>query len=781
MRYQLCFCLLLTAILVHGQAVRITGLVIDRVTTEPLTGASVEIAKTKFHKATLTDDNGRFYLPVLSTNKYTITVKYVGYLTYQQTITPKIDTTLRVSLVPFSQELAPVTVISAAESPVNTAQSGYNTLSNAQLTNIPSIGSEHDVARTLTLLPGVKSDNDGSAGFYVRGGTTDQNLILIDGTTLYKNNHFLGFLSPLNSDAIERLTLYKGGFPARFGGRLSSVLDVSLKSANKQTLRLGGTVGILSSRFVAEIPLIKNRVSLFVAGRRSYFDIFTRLFTGYGTTEGPNYYFFDLNAVVAAQLSSRHSLKLFAYQDKDKLTGAAHNDLEDQRYAQTWNSRILGTAFTSSLGGRNSNTVEATWSSYQMNLLLSRQLQGQAFANNFSTAIQNRTIRNTTEIAFGEHVLGRLGLAQTWHTFQPGRLRYEGDKLLLAESNLDSLNATESVIFAENELKLARWKINLGWRFIRYAGSGFSYLFQEPRLSANVKITQNTSLKLAYARMNQPLHLLSNPGLGIPVDLWFSANKTIRPQQSDQISLGFAHDFTIPNANTISVTAEAYYKTMANIVTYLDGHSSSDFTELSQQTVRRWENVVTAGQGKSYGAEFFAEKKQGRWTGWLSYTLSWTTNQFDALNGGRSFFSRQDRRNAISLTGNYRLNKRWQLNYSWTCQTGQPITLPRAVYSLPAYNFIMGTFDNYARTVYVNGERNAYRMKDYHRLDVSIQRKTTHRWGIGTWEVSVYNLYNRKNPYFYYMNIGQKIYSVSLFGAIPSLSYTFSIYTGERK
>jgi outer membrane cobalamin receptor len=777
MRYRAFLIFLLLAGISPAQAqwLRVSGRVTNAQTGVSLPGASVELIKAA--KATLSDENGRFDLKPAKPGDYVLRVTYVGFLAVKQKLNLQADTTIRIQLVPFTQELDEVVVNAGPPTPVQNALSGMHTLTNTQLTNLPSVGSEHDIARALTLLPGVKNDNDGAAGLYVRGGNVDQNLVLLNGVPIYKNNHFLGFLSPLNSDAIGELTLYKGSFPARFGGRLSSVLDVSLKAPNLQRLTVGGSIGILSSRLNVEIPIVKDRVAVLLAGRRSYFDIFTRLISGSGTTEGPNYYFFDLNATVIAQLSARHRLKVFSWQDRDQLTGAARNDLEDQTYYQRWNSRVLGVSLSSSLGTGLTNEADVNWSGYEMSQRIARRMQDQAFANTFQSSIEDMTLRDVLTVERGKAYTARLGLAQTWHRFRPGNLRYEGENLQFAESNLDSLNTTESSVFMENEVRLGGLTVNAGWRITRYAGADFSYLYHEPRLSVSYKIGEQTALKVAYSRMNQPLHQLTNPGLGIPVDLWVSSNRQIRPQQADQVSAGLAHDLSVAENQTISIAIEGYYKQMRNIISYQDGHSATDFTELSQQTVRQWERVVAVGQGESYGAEVFVEKRQGRLSGWVGYTLAWTPNQFADLNGGRPFPARQDRRHTLTLTGTYELGPRWQVNVSWTYQTGQPVTLPKAVYSLPVFDFITGSFQNYANTVYINGERNAYRMAAYHRLDASIQRKTTHRWGIGTWEMSFYNAYNRRNPYFYYLSGGQTVYSVSLFGIIPSFAYTFQIYT----
>ncbi|MBC3787295.1 TonB-dependent receptor plug domain-containing protein [Spirosoma utsteinense] len=320
-----------------------------------------------------------------------------------------------------------------------------------------------------------------------------------------------------------------------------------------------------------------------------------------------------------------------------------------------------------------------------------------------------------------------------------------------------------------------------GLRFATYRViHQINYQFVEPRFLLGYKLTPLSSIKVAYARMNQPLHLVTNPGFGIPVDLWFPANGPIKPQQSDQVSVAYSRDMVVGATHQLELSVEGYYKKMSNIVAYRDGHSSQDFTMLSQGSSRRWEAVVTTGQGTAYGAEVFLQKKQGRLTGWLGYTVSWTIHQFDELNQGKPFAARQDRRHDVSVVGIYPISKRWSINGTWIYQTGQPVTLPQAVYGQVNVNIFTNRLDPYGGVLFTYGERNSYRMKATHRLDVSIQRKTTHKWGVGQLELSMYNAYNRKNPYFYYLALGNTVKAVSLFQIIPSLSYTFNIYTGKK-
>ncbi|MDZ7900542.1 MAG: TonB-dependent receptor [Arcicella sp.] len=759
------------------QMIRFSGKVLDKSNQKLLEGASIQLSSIKMVK--YSDKTGEFMFPKFKTGKYSLTIKYLGFLNYKKILDIQKDTLIEVELTPFVTELEEVIVSSKVESSVNKLNIGINSLSKEQILNVPSIAGEHDLTRIFMLTPGVKSDNEGSAGLYVRGGTSDQNLFLINSAPLYKNSHLFGFLSPFNSDIIEKADLYKGGFPARFGGRLSSILDVRLKSASMNKFKIGGSIGFISSKLYAEIPIVKEKVSLLLAGRRSYFDIFTAFFNGSGTTSGPYYKFYDFNGILTLKLDKKNIIQLFTYHDKDRLTGAFDGETETQKYDQSWNSQIWGVSFTSHLSPIINNYIDFTLSDYNMDLEVFRDQQGEAFINKFNSQINTFGVKNTTEIEITDNYAVKFGGIYNTYTFRPGQLRYQGKNINFIESKLDSIQSKEVSLFIENEFKFNKWIANLGFRYSSYQVPNQTYQFKEPRLTLGYIFNEKSSLKMALSQMNQPLQLLTNPGLGFPVDLWVSSTDKIIPQKSNQISLSYNHDISQEKNNFLSLSIEAYYKEMNNIISYRDGYSSTDFTEFSQNNQREWDKIVTQGKGKSYGIEALLEKKYGKLQGWIGYTLSWTTNQFENLNLGKEFYARQDRRHDLSVVAMYKLNKRWSLNASWIFQTGQAITLPKAVYSIPAYGFVKDKFLGYPNLAYINGERNSYRMIPTHRLDIGVQRKTTHKWGIGQWELSLYNAYNRQNPYYYYIDSGQRVKSVSLFGIIPSFSYMFKIYSSK--
>jgi len=775
LRYWIVFCSLIWPFYANGQLIDLTVNVVGSTSNEPLEGASVELLKTKI--ATYTDKEGKAELLKLREGRYELVVRYVGYLAYRSKLTIDQDTALSIVLREFPATLEEVTV-TAQNSPMEPS-SGAISLTQRELKQVPSIGGEHDINRILAITPGVKLDNEGSAGLYVRGGSSDQNLYLINQVPLYKYSHFFGFLSPINSDIVQQLNFYKSGFPARFGGRVSSVLDLTMRSASLQQLKVQGSIGILSSRLLAEIPIVRDRVSLLVAARRSYFDIFTRFFQGSGTTSGPAYTFYDANANLKVRLGQQSNLDVFTYQGQDRLTAGATNDLENFQYDQRWISRVIGAKLTSSLNRWLINKAEINLSNYGLTQQTDQQQQSIATKYWFANKLSTITLRNTLVWAPSTAYMVRAGGSYVRYGFQPGNLTFEGQKQY-TNASLDSSSILEASGFAENEFRFKCISGNIGIRLASYRIQDKQYTFAEPRLLIQYAVLPSASIKATYSRMNQVIHLLTNPGFGIPFDLWFPSKGVIQPQTSNQITVAYSQDIKQQNNSFLSVSLEGYYKTLDRIVAYRDGYSSQDFTLFTQNNTRRWEDIITVGNGVSYGAELLIQKKAGRLTGWFGYTLSWTKNQFDELNNGKAFFARQDRRHDLSIVVSYPLNKRWTVNGNWIYQSGQPITLPQAVYAEPAYDFFADKFSTYSANLFVYGDRNSYRMRPTHRLDISFQRKMTHKWGIGQLELSVYNVYNRQNPYFYYLTLGNQVRAVSLFQLIPSVSYSFNIYTGRK-
>ena len=753
------------------QKYRISGKVTDAETNQPVENAYVEWKKG----GTFTDQEGMFSSPMLPEGKYSVKVKYVGYLVYQQNLAMRTDTTLLVQLSPFANDLDTVVITSK-----RVADASVNTLSATQIGVIPSVVGERDLVRMMALLPGIKADNDGGSGIYVRGGSADQNLFLLNGAPVYKNSNLLGFFSPFNSDVLEQVDVYKGAFPARFGGRLSSVLDMKLKTASMEKYKVSGSAGIITSRILAELPLVKNRLSVLLAARRSYFDIFTKLFAGAGTNEPPNYYFFDFNGVVSLRVGKKGLWQAFSYQNKDYLTARGDDASETNKYQQTWYSSVVGSSLYLTLSKNIQNFTEGFSSKYQMRLQIDRERLDDSYGIQFKTFLNDFTLRNTTDIQVASFYTLQFGFSHTSLQSNPSEQVYFFNGQPIGGSKFDLLKGQLLGTWIDNTLQVGRLKANIGYRYDEYRVIQQTFKMPQPRVALSYSINEDATIKTSFSDTFQSLHQLSNAGLGFPVDIWLSSQSTIKPQFARQFTFGGQKEIRTYNEGKIQkwlLNAEAYFKTMDNIISYQDGQSSSDFTEFNQFKAGDLSKIITSGRGVSYGVELMAEKKIGKWKGWVSYTLSKTNHQFDVFNNGDWFPARQDQRHHLAVMSNFTLSKRWTINATWTYLTGQAITLPQAVYAFPSFDFSAKRFENYQDLIYTNGSRNAYRMAPYHRLDVSVQRQTTHKWGSGILEISFFNLYNRRNPYFYYLGLGQKVMSVSLFGIIPSISYSFKVYS----
>ncbi len=646
--------------------------------------------------------------------------------------------------------------------------------------NIPALLGEKDVLKVIQLLPGVKRGKEGTMGYYVRGGGPDQNLILLDDAVVYNAQHLFGFFSVFNGDAIRNIELTKGGFPARYGGRLSSVLDIRMKDGHKEKLHGEAGIGILSSRLTLEGPIKKGKSSFLVSGRRTYFDILTKPFQPAATKFG--YYFYDFNAKVNFVLSPKDKIFISSYLGRDIF----YIKLKDEDQS-----------FKSSLAWGNT-TATARWNHiFSSNLFCNTSL---IFSNyKFVTGITAEDGSETTSFKYTSRItdLGlkldfdyipspqhkiRFGTNSVFHLFQP-----TGIKLTNSSQSDENINkqyeikAFDGAVFVEDVYSPSmRWKINPGVRLTTFTPNGVTYKNIEPRLGVAYLMKKDWTLKGSYASMNQYIHLLTNAGLGLPTDLWVPSTKTIKPQKSQQVALGVAKDVSKHN---VQLSVEAYYKEMQNTVSYKEGKGFVDagVSLLSQD--QQWENVVTQGKGKSYGVEFLAQRKMGRFNGWVGYTLSWAKQKYAEVNNGEEFFARYDSRHDISVVGVYEVSKKITVSGTWVYNTGYPINPPISTYgaisSTQILNSQAGAYSS-SRDKNEYPPRNSLRMQDYHRFDIGIQFSKIKPSFTRIFELSVYNLYSRQNPFMYYIDADYsstgyetKLKKVSIFPIIPSVSWTF--------
>lgn len=765
---------------VHVQAQvnhTLSGFVYEKGSKEPLIGVTIYIPELK--NGTVSNSFG-FYSLSLPEGIHTLVFSYVGY--EPQTITIQLQANQRMDVELVSGlALDEVEVIGRKDTvPLlsETVQMSQLSLRPATVKDVPMLLGEKDVLKTLQLMPGVQSGSEGSAGLYVRGGGPDQNLIMLDDAIVYNAFHLFGFFSLFNGDALKTIELTKGGFPARFGGRLSSVLEMRSKEGNKERIKGEGGIGLLSSRLTVEGPIWKDKTSFIVSGRRSYIDLVTRPFMP--SDEQFGYFFYDGIAKLNHTIDEKNKLYLSGYFGRDQFYARNKNESFDSRFGTWWGNQT-GTLRWNHIATENLflNT-SIVYSQYRFKTFYKEKdlTQNKTGELNYRSGIEDWTLKTDADYFLNRQHTLKCGVQTLRHIFTPMAFTFRDDFNPALNDRLQSkYYSNESAVYIEDVFRHnERWLFNNGLRLVHFYLGGEHLVRPEPRLATRYKVKPDLALKGSFAVMNQFVHLLSNTSVGLPTDLWVPSTAKVRPQQSWQVAAGVAKD-DIEHQITYSV--EGYYKKMDRVIQYKEGASFFVIDDPSNPDAREtWEDKITFGQGYSTGLEMMVQKHVGKFTGWVGYTLSWTRLQFDSLNFGRSFWARYDRRHDISIVGIYKPHPGITLSASWVYGTGNAITMPLAELNVPTHtpmptgerlnqNYFFGTqiFTQYT-------DRNAYRMAAFHKMDISVQWTRKTDWGERTWELSVYNAYNRKNPFFYYIQ-NNKLKQFSLFPLLPSLSYNF--------
>jgi len=775
MRKTILGLLLLACIGLRAQtSYTLSGYVEDAQSLERIIGVNLYLEGTTV--GTTTNTFG-FYSLSLPPGEYDLVVSFIGYQTIRKKILVKNENIkLDFQLEEESSTLDEITV-TAEEMQVERAQMSQVQLSVSEIKKIPAFLGEVDIIRVIQLLPGVQSGNEGTTGFYVRGGSPDQNLILLDGVPVYNASHLFGFFSVFNADAIKNVNLTKGGFPARFGGRLSSVLEIDMKEGNMREFHGEGSLGLISSKLTLEGPIWKDKTSFIVSGRRTYYDILASPFIPEGQDFG--YYFADLNAKINHNFSRNDRLYLSYYNGIDDFS--FREEYKDDPFfgggegydesGLDWGNHTGALRWNHLFNDKLFSNLTATFSQYRFSIgFESYYEEGNEVSSNgfeYFSLIRDYGLRYDLEYALDNSHQLRFGASYTNHTFRPGVAQieetFDGASI---DSILDlsqKVLANDFFVYVEDDWKLgARWRVNYGLHYSAYLTNDDAFYHNlQPRVSARYLVNDQLSIKASYAMMNQYVHLLSNSGIGLPTDLWVSSTAKVKPQRSQQVALGATSSLW---GNRFELSAETYYKTMHNLIEYKEGASFIANTD--------WQNTVeTDGEGQAYGLELLFRKKKGKTTGWIGYTLAWTNRRFGNLNDGNWFPYRYDRRNDISVVINHQFSEKFDLGLTWIYGTGNSFTAPVAQFQLGG-----GGFD-YPRTYDRFSDRNALRMPAYHRLDIGFNWHKKTKWGERTWNISVYNAYSRQNPFFLYLNqnyLGQRrINQVSLFPIIPSISYQF--------
>ena len=763
----LVFCLLVVFISARAQhKVTISGFVKDIETKEDLIGAIVQIKGIA--KGVTTNAYGFYALNVSANDTIALMVSSLGYTPYLITfvadsINVKKDFFLSLQM----KETKEVLVLGNKESQfVEATQMSKNEITIEEAKKIPPILGEVDIIKVLQMKPGIQSGGEGVTGIFVRGGGPDQNLILLDESTVYNANHLFGFFSIFNPDIVKGAEVYKGAFPAQYGGRLSSVIDVKLKEGNKNKFGASGGIGLITSRLTVEGPIQKGKSSFIISGRRTYIEPVIEYVNKQNVNDPnyeviPNYYFYDLNAKINYELGKKDRVYASMYLGRDAFQYRTKSNF-DFIWGNTvgtlrWN-HVFGTKMfcnTSLYTTKYRYVIKQQFDSYDYKL--ASYINDVAFKTDFEYFPSNKH-----EVKFGAYF--------TQHNFSIGRLQsgtQDGSVNFEAGS---VLGAQDFGVYLGDEFDLSsKWKVNAGLRlsgFRKKAEDNYYFMTPEPRFSLRYKLKPNISLKASYSRMMQYVHLVSNSGGTLPTDVWYPSNKYVNPESAHQVAIGPSASFKEGKYN---VSYEFYYKRMYNQMDLRDGAQIFSNPKLEEEFVY--------GDGWAYGNEFFVEKKKGKITGWLSYTLSWNWRQFDQINRGEAFNPRYDQRHNINVVAMYELSKRFVLSLTWVYGSGNAVTLPQGRLMLQN---VPGASVNIAIPEYM--PRNSYRMEPYHRMDLAFIWKFAPRWGESDLTFAIYNMYNRANPYFIYFepksttsaaNYKFVAKQASLFPVIPTLTYNF--------
>lgn len=748
----------------------VSGTIKDEATGEQLIGATIRIKEIP-QSGTTTNSYG-FYSISAPEGEYTLLYTYVGNEPVAHRISLHKNQSLNVSL-PLKSSLKEVTI--SADKPnndqVTSPQMGLEKLNMAQINDVPVLLGEKDILKTISLLPGVKSAGEGNTGFYVRGGASDQNLILLDEATVYNASHLFGFFSTFNSDAVKDVSLYKGGMPAEYGGRLSSVLDIKMNEGNNKDFTVQGGLGLISSRIKVEGPIVKDKGSFMVSARRTYIDLFLKASSD-STLKGSTLYFYDINAKANYHFNDKNAVYLSGYFGKDVL-GLKNT------FGTNWGNSTGTVRFNHLFNNKLFSNTSLIYSNYNY------VVQSFSSDNSFkaTSKITDINLKEDLQYSAGNNHTLKFGFNILHHSISPGDITTTATSSFNSKS-VEKRYGFENAVYLSDEwkasnkltllygLRLSEMSLLGPGTFKSYDAAGNTltsstyttsksvknYFYPEPRFSASYTINDENSIKASYNRNTQNIHLLSNSTSSSPTDLYVMSSNNIKPEIADQVSTGYFKNF---KDNTYEFSAEVYYKWLQNQIDYKDGAQL-----IVNQDV---ESQLTYGSGRAYGLELFLKKKYGRFNGWAGYTLSRTERKFDAINNGNYYPARQDRTHDISIVGIYQLNKRWTFSGAFIYGTGNAVTYPTGKYNIGGL------------TTYSYSERNGYRQPSTNRLDIGATLEgKEHKKYHSSWTFGIYNVYAHRNPYIISFRDSKTVpntteaVETSIFATrIPSVTWNF--------
>jgi len=759
--------------------ITLSGYLKNKANGEALIGATVYIPQLR--TGVITNPYG-FYSISVPAGTYTVNFSFIGYQTQSPFVNLTSSKQMNIMLEEETKQIDEVVVTGEKKNRnVENLQMSMEKVQVKMIRKLPSFMGEVDVIKSITLLPGIQNGGEGSSGLYVRGGGPDENLMMLDEAPVYNASHLLGFFSVFNSDAINDVQVYKGGIPAEYGGKASSVIDIRMKDGNSQKLGVNGGIGNISSRLTVEAPIIKDKWSFIVSGRRTYADYLGKLI-GIEELKENQLYFYDLNLKTNAQINDKNRIYLSAYTGSDyfkvgesiymrwgNLTSTARwNHLFSSKLFS--NTSLIFSRYNYNLGVPGNGAEQFDWTS---------QISDYNFKEDFTWYLNTKN-----KLTMGFNLI--------YHHFEPGQID-ANEKSYFTDLKLTNYNALDHSVYVSNEQSIgSRLTLRYGIRYSYFQqigkgkvreylnpdrpnenevigtkeyGSGKlvppAYHNLEPRLALKYMLNPESSVKASYNRMVQNLHLISNTNSPTPLDIWLPSSTYIKPLIANQVGLGYFRNF---NKNMFETSAEVYYKKMENVIDYVDGAELFLKENLETELLR--------GSGYAYGLELYAKKQEGRLMGWLSYTLARSMRKIPGINNGKAYPSSYDRTHNISLVTNYDLSKRWNLSTSWIFATGNPTSFPIAKY------------DVQGNSMYYYSSRNGNRIPDYHRLDISLTydfKKNEHRKVKQSINFSIYNLYARRNAYSVYFKQNEdnpnitEATRLSIIGSmIPSVTYNFN-------
>lgn len=758
-------------------SITVSGTVTDSETGELIVGAALYVAA---QDVGVTSNQYGYYSLTLQGDSVRMVVSHVAYIPQLLTYSSQEDLVLDISMVPASVDLEELEVTATAESALQTTQMSAIAIPVKDVENLPTILGESDVLRIIQLLPGIQSGVEGSTGLYVRGGGPDQNLYLLDGTQVYNPSHLFGFLGTFNSDAIKDVRVLKGGFPARYGGRLSSVIDLTMKEGNMKRFAGTGSIGFLASRLTLEGPIKKDRASFLVSARRSYADLLIRPFLN--DEENFGYYFSDLNLKTNAVLNKNNRIYLSGYWGADRLHSEYTYSVGDEDRSQLAWSNLTATArWNHIFGPRLFSNVLIGFTNYALSVNSIYQYDSgdgkYRYEDSYESGIRDLHARLDMEfIPSSSHSI-RFGVGAQHHSFLTGA--YE--EIYLVDGVIDDSTASpnrrssgrEFQAYVEDDWRVSsRIRLNVGMHASSFLIEDRTYVSAEPRVSGLFRLNSRTSMKASLAYMQQYIHLLATTsGLSLPTDLWVPATARIQPQRSWQVAGGIVQSL---GEGKFELSLEGYYKSMDNLIEYEDGADYFDAVYYGT-----WEDRVESGIGVAYGGELFFQKKTGRTTGWIGYTLSWSRRKFDEINNGRWFPYRYDRRHDAALVVSHKLSPKVDISGNWVYGTGQAVTLPVGyLITEPRFWRSFARGRSGTATYQVQSSRNGARLPAYHRLDFGLRIHRTLKRVKRTLSLGTYNTYSRKNAISVIADQdehGDIVFKkFSILPILPSISYQLS-------